>query len=136
MTNAQKKKILNSYRAIDRQIRELEARSVIIRDDYMLRSPSLDGMPKGSGSHDLADYIECIDESYKKIRELIKAKYAALDMITEEIEKLPKESEKLLLRLRYIEGYTFERVAVEMSYSWRHTLRIHSDALSHFMEGR
>lgn len=135
MTNAEKKKILNSYRAIDRQIGKLEERAALIRDDYMMRSPNLDGLPKGSGSQDLADYAARIDESYKKIKELIKAKYEALDMITDEIEKLPRENEKLLLRLRYIEGYTFERVAVEMSYSWRHTLRIHADALSHFMEG-
>lgn len=34
-----------------------------------------------------------------------------------------------LLFLRYFAGKTWEKVAVEMNYSWRHVHRVHADAL-------
>ena len=46
------------------------------------------------------------------------------------IDAVDDPDQRHLLRLRYINGYKWERVAVEMNYSFRHTLRIHGAALA------
>ena len=38
-------------------------------------------------------------------------------------------AERELMELRYISGYTWERIAVEMSYSYRHIVRLHGKIL-------
>lgn len=45
------------------------------------------------------------------------------------IEQVPDSRYRLLLRARYLEGMTWEQIAVEMAYSWRQMLRMHGDAL-------
>lgn len=50
--------------------------------------------------------------------------------ISEVIEAVKDAQERLLLRYRYIDGKTFEEIAVMMEYSWRHIHRLHSQALS------
>ena len=102
---------------------------------WLLHSPSLDGMPHGaSDPRGLDAFWVKAGALFEKWQTLLDKKYAALSVITDEIEKLPNETEKTLLMLRYINGKTFEQVAVEMGYSWRHTLRLHGQALAHFME--
>ena len=133
MTNAEKKRILNSYRRLSQQEKAIVEQ---IDELTLLKSPRLDGMPRGSPDpKDLSEIVALADGIFEKWQKLLDKKYAALSAITDEIEKLPNETEKTLLMLRYIKGMTFEQVAVEMGYSWRHTLRLHGQALAHFMEG-
>lgn len=132
MTNGEKKKILMSYRRLSQQEKAIVEQ---IDELTLLKSPRLDGMPRGSPDpSDLSEIVAKAGDIFDKWQKLLDKKYAALSVITDEIEKLPNETEKTLLMLRYINGKTFEQVAVEMGYSWRHTLRIHGQALAHFME--
>ena len=83
--------------------------------------------------HDISDdrFASCI---YR--RDVLRTRYAAkiteltceLDAIESAIQVLPSR-ERTLIRLHYIEGKTWEQVAVTMSYSWRQVHRIHSKAL-------
>ena len=66
----------------------------------------------------------------------IDKKTAALKRINDAIDAMWNENERTVLILRYKHSMTFEQIAEEMDYSWRHTLRIHGSALQHFMEGR
>ena len=132
MTNNEKKRVLNSYRRIVQQERA-------IRDEIdsltLLKSPRLDGMPHGSPDpKDLSEIVSLADRMFDRWQKLLTKKQAALSVITDALERMPNETEKTLLMLRYINGKTFEQVAVEMGYSWRHTLRLHGQALAHFME--
>ena len=45
------------------------------------------------------------------------------------IEKLDDDVLKVILYDRYFRGCTFEEIAVEIGYSWRHTCRLHGFAL-------
>ena len=133
MTNREKKKILRSYRQIDRQIKSWydQIDEIIV----LLKSPQYDGMPHGSGTSDPTfELVQQKDELLHEIEEAIDKKAAALRRIREEISKLPTVEESLL-QFRYINGMTFEQVAEALEYSWRHTLRLHGQALAHFMEG-
>lgn len=133
MTNAEKKTILRDYKRIDRQIKadyaELDELVTLIQ------SPNLDGMPSTPNSErDLSDLIIKKDEILTRILRDIDRKEAALARINEALESMTSETERTLLVLRYKRGLSFEKVAVELGYSWRHTLRLHGSALQHFME--
>lgn len=70
----------------------------------------------------------------KKIRleEEINAKLAQSYTEMMRIEKIINgldEEEKLLMRLKYIDCLTWEEVAVNMGYTWRHIHRIHGRCL-------
>ncbi len=52
--------------------------------------------------------------------------------IIEKIEGLDNQSHVDLLMFRYVNGMTFEEIAVEMGFSWRHTMRVHGHALAEF----
>lgn len=133
MTNAEKKKILWSYKRIDSQIKADYAEL----DDIvtLIKSPNLDGLPTSQNSErDLADLLIRKDEMLARILDDINRKESARRRIDEAILAMPSETERTLLILRYKRGMTFEEIAEEMEYSWRHTLRLHGSALAHFME--
>ena len=69
-----------------------------------------------------------------RILDDINRKESARRRIDEALLAMPSETERTLLILRYKRGMTFDQIAEEMEYSWRHTLRLHGSALAHFME--
>lgn len=133
MTNAEKKKILGAYRWRKRRIEalndELEAQTAI------LRSPNLSGAPRVSNPSDLSDTVARFDAIFEKIYREIDREYEALRTITDALNRMTNEAEVTVLTLRYINGMSFDKVAAAICYSRRQTLRIHGDALQHFMEG-
>lgn len=138
MTNAEKKAYLNRYRELERQEAVLWAEYKAARLRYdSLRSPVYDGMPhEGTGDPTAITAIKiAADRLEEKILEMIEAKRQAREEIHQAIEALPTEAEKTVLYWRYIGGLSWEQVAVKCSYSYRHTLRVHGYALSHFLEG-
>lgn len=102
---------------------------------YGPRAQRLDGMPRsGSGENYVTE--ERIDRK-DELLALYKEKEAELDekllIIERAIEKL-EPRERRLVRLHYIDGLTWEQVAVEMTYSWRQVHRIHGEALEKLKE--
>ena len=87
------------------------------------------GMPRGGGNTDpmtdsLAQKERLIERYRKKEAELT----AALEHIETMIDSL-EYRERRLLRARYVEGMSWEKVCVTMSYSWSRTHEIHGLAL-------
>ena len=97
---------------------------------YNPRAQRLDGMPRsGSGARSGVEGIairhaDLLETYHRKEKELTKA----MENIERAIEVLDP-LERTIVRLYYIKGLTWEEVAVEMSYSWRHVHRLHSAAL-------
>lgn len=92
-------------------------------------SPNLDGMPRASGYGDamvsrVAEIIKLRQLYEKKLHDLS----VAMQTIEDTIEGL-EPVERMLLRYRYIDGFTWEKVSVAMNYSWRQTHKIHARAL-------
>lgn len=54
--------------------------------------------------------------------------------IIRQIDGMGNGPHKTLLRKRYIDGDTFEKISVDMNYSYRHTTRMHGAALAAFAE--
>lgn len=130
------KEQLQHYIDIREERDDLARRIKEIEDDlYGLRAQRLDGMPRG-GSGESYVQEERMDDKTELLA-LYEAKKAELDAallaIERAIEKLgPRE--RRLVRLHYIDGLTWERVAVAMDYSWRQVHRIHDAALKKLNE--
>lgn len=132
MDNAEKKKLLNSYRRLVAQIKALSEALEYTR--ALIHSPIYDGMPHGSRKTDLSDLTVKADEYEREMQGLIDRKLDTLRRIDDLIEAMDNEKEKEVLTRRYIEIKSFEQVAVEMGKSYRQTMRLHRLAINHFGE--
>lgn len=65
----------------------------------------------------------------RRLDQEIQSNIRARDEIMLSIERVERAKLRLLLKYRYINGYTFEKIAVEMDISWNWAHRLHSMAL-------
>lgn len=125
------KEYLLQYKRMMTRIELAEKHLEELRTERESISINLDGMPRGTAVSDrtaklavlLADIeVEIIDmrtEAWRKKREVI---------IT--LGKMQDPTLHKLLTLRYVEGYTWERIAVEMNYSYQWVVgSLHGQAL-------
>ena len=70
----------------------------------------------------------------RKLDLLLKEKNALCKSILSDIEQMESETEKTLLMLKYVEGYTWEEVCERMNYSLRQVFNLHNKALNHFKQ--
>ena len=88
-------------------------------------------MPGGGGTDDqLGAIVSHIIDLKADMVTQAKTMKAEQQIVQAVIDAVDDPDQRHLLRLRYINGYKWERVAVEMNYSFRHTLRIHGAALA------
>lgn len=125
------KEQLREYRAlkkerddIERRLKEMEA------EEPAPRTSRLDGMPRGGSGESYV--LEAKMDREDELRKLYHEKKAQLDAQLLEIEKAIESlesTERTILRLYYIDGLTWEEVAVAAGYSWSQTHRYHAKAL-------
>lgn len=94
-----------------------------------------DAMPRGgSGPSDpvaeLAGRHLALREEYAKTVENLTIQMAEIEQAIEPLEP----TQRTLIRLHYFQGLTWEQVAVEMGYTWRHVHRLHGKALEKLQE--
>lgn len=84
------------------------------------------------------EQYETVHEQIRNLTEslgtLLEEKQNLCEIILHDIEKMEQETEKNLLILKYINGYTWEQICEIMNYSLRQTYYIHNHALEHFSE--
>lgn len=115
---------------IERAIQRLEA------EMYHPKTAKLDKIPgaapynAGGPTERLAvKHIDLLDRYQEKLADL-RAEVLRIEEAIESLEPI----ERMLMRCRYIDGLTWEEVAVAISYSWRQTHTIHSNALNKLSE--
>lgn len=119
---------LRQYIWIMKEIDSLEEEKKIILDKY-LAPPIISDMPHGTG---VTDRIGNIVSKRCYIQDKIDQKLDELICLKEQIENAISgldPNERLLIRLKYCEGLTWEEVAVRLNYTWRHVHRIHKNIL-------
>ena len=134
------KEYLMQIRKIEGQIQQIEAEIRSLRDEQIvLRSPWPDGQPHGTGKSDpvgnqavkIADKIAELEvKALKKRGEL----WAKRSEIIETIGLVQDARLNRLLWLRYVQGVSFEEVAVDMHYTYRHVISLHGEALKQIDE--
>ena len=132
--NRRKKKYLLQYREALISEKILQDQIDELRSAYASpKSPNYDGMPHGfSSEHDLSDYAEKIDDLLCLVQGQRKQAVEICTDITRRIGSMPNETERDILRLRYLQGVRFTEIAERLNYTERHILRLHGEALKHF----
>lgn len=127
-----KKEYLKSYlpkqKAAERISEDIER----FRQAKMYPSVSYDGLPHGNEHHDLSDYIVALENLINK---LVKARYERVQVYTNilnQIELMQDETEKELLKFRYLRGLQWDDICIELGFEWAQVHRIHKKALEHF----
>ena len=144
MTNQQKKRWLQEYRSLTREIERINRRidNCIEEIDSLKATATrstavLDGVPGDSGHKsredlwiklaDLSDEVnELIDKYIDERRTLEKKR----KKVVEAIGEIDNHILEQLLIARYIDNLKFEEIAIEMEYCIRHIWRLHGAALT------
>ena len=128
------KEILMRYQWARREAKDIEVRMAELRLKYACPSAiKYSDMPTAhNANHDLSDYAAKLD----KLEQMLINKYSQCMGIEVDIymriDKMEKQSERELLRYRYIDNMTWEQIASRMDYDVRHIYRLHGCALQHF----
>ena len=130
--NETKKEYLQSYRYA--VIAETQIKEEIdqLRMDKMFPGLVQDGMPHGPGGSDLSAYAAKLDELLIELKDQMDKRIQLRQEIVKKIEAMDSETEKAILRYRYIHFLKWEEIAVKMSYTFRHVVRMHGRALKNF----
>lgn len=129
--NELKKAFLKRYqeclkieKSIQDEIRELQ-------ESAIMPAHIMDGMPHGTRKSDLSSYAVRVEKMFERLGREMEHRFQVRREIAKTIEDLPTEAERMVMRFRYINGWEWEKVAVHSCYTYRHTLRIHGEALKH-----
>ena len=130
MTNQEKKAYLSRYRDNEREIRRLQEE--ILRWESLAgrTTVSFGGAGGSNGEDRMQAAIEQIVALQNRLTLQLEQQVQVRDGIEAAIGTVPEERLRLLLRYRYIEGWTWERIAVEMNYAYRNVTRLHGQALA------
>lgn len=121
------KEWLNRARKVDTEIETLVLARDRERDRVLKMTQSLDGILV-SGTRDPHRYDKLAElelELDRQIDRLVDIKAE----VAKEIARLSNPMHRMVLTKRYIECLTFEKIAVELKYSYKQTCRIHGRAL-------
>lgn len=131
MTNQEKIQFLRQYRNVLQKVEMLQKDLIRWRELGEKITPSLTGMPQGGQNVPKVEQAAVmICDTEKEINERIKQLSALYLQILNVIETVDDINLQNLLHRRYIDGQTFEKIAADMHYSWRHVHRQHKKALS------
>jgi len=120
---------LRQYRHLAKEVEKLQEEINRIRSSLLPGAQVMSDMPRGGQQEDkMASVVALIVDTEEVLREKIRECIGLRLDIEHCISILPSESRQLM-RLRYIDGYEWEKICVELNYSWRHIHRKHSDIL-------
>lgn len=124
------KEYLRQYKLMTARIRNREHDLAELREERESISINLDGMPHGTSLSDKTARLAAqLADAEEEIIELRSEAWSIRMEIVRTLNRIQTPEFNTLLYLRYIEGKTWEQIAVEMHYTFRHTTRLHGDAL-------
>ena len=133
VTNAEKKVILLEYQAIERRIKRLLDEKRGWMEKATAVTPVLSDMPKGGGTDKIQNAVCRIADIEADIDRQIDRQIDLRERIETAICAIPDGRLRDLMWYRYIDGLTWEQIAVTMHYSYVHICRMHGQALAVIM---
>ena len=132
MTNQEKKELLNVYIKAKKRFDRISDTMLEVMSYATKITPLLSDMPKGgNGSgNKIERAIERLDSLADDLEEQAVRMRESMKQVQSAIQTIPDETLQLLLELRYINGYTWEQIAVEMDYSYQWVCTLHGRALN------
>nr|WP_294656671.1 hypothetical protein [uncultured Anaerotignum sp.] len=132
MNNEEKKQYLRRYQAAKRRVGLIQEEIEELRSSKTSPVGLGDGMPHGSGTSDLSGYAARLDELLRELEAEKEMQMVTYREIRQQIGMVPDTIEQEILSRRYLIGQSWEKIAVEMGYSYRNITRVHGYALKHF----
>lgn len=132
MNNEEKKQYLRRYQEAKKRAKRIQEEIDALRSSETSPVGLGDGMPKGSGTSDLSGYAARWDELVRELEAEKEMQMIVYREIRHQISMVPDPTEQEILSRRYLIGQSWEKIAVEMKYSYRQIIRIHGAALQHF----
>lgn len=130
MTTKEKKEYLKRYRKIDREVNQLLMEKDEIFSLGTKITPTYSDMPKGTGENNRTQStIEKLEEQEEKINKKIDLLYEVKEDIEKALHTVEDDTLRVLLRYRYINGLTWEKIAVNMNYTYQWICKLHGEAL-------
>lgn len=130
MTTEEVKQYLSSYRNHLVSVRRLQEEQEQIR----AIATSCGGVSSGGTPGNISDKVGKLAGRLADLDSIILAEMdeaiAQRDKIRRVIGAVEDDRLRNLLSLKYISGYSFEHIAVELNYCYKHTRRLHDKALS------
>ena len=131
MTYQEKVKFLKRYKQIDKEITQLLREKSEIFSLGTKITPTYSDMPKGTSESDkVQSTVEKLEEYERKIDIKVDDWCEAKLDIEKAIHTVESDKLRLLLRYRYINGWTFEQIAVQMDHDYRWVRRLHRKAVN------
>ena len=129
--NQKKIEYLSRYRKLGKRIEQLSTERAMWLSRACKTTQTISDMPKAKNgaqgdSGEVAQYIEIGEEITRELRNLHRLRREILAVIT----TLEDDILQTLMLYRYIDGMTFEEIAVKLHYSWRQVCRKHGQALA------
>ena len=131
MTSQEKKEILLQYRAAEREEKRLEVEIQRWRSRAEKMTSGYGGTPSGGGDgRSLENTMARIDDLTRQLAQRLDRLVTLRQKIVTAIDSVPDPKQRELLRLRYIDGLTWGKLAVVMGYDdLRWIYRLHGRAL-------
>lgn len=130
MSSADKKAYLSQYKTLDRRINRMLEELARWRSKAVAITQTYSDMPRGGAGEDkMATTIEHIVEMEQEINANIGRLVALRHEIEGAIARIQDDRLREIMRYRYIDGHTWERIAVDMHYSYMQICRLHIKAL-------
>lgn len=134
MTSQEKKEFLSRYLEIMAEEKDIREEITYWESKAQKVTSSWSAVPSGGKG---SDKVQMGAIKIAELRESLIDKINHLVAVRIEIERaigtVQDDTQRRLLRRKYINGLTLEQIAVEMHYSYVHTCRIHGYALSNIM---
>ena len=132
LTNQEKIQYLSRHKNLDRRIERKCEELSRWRERATKITPTLSDTPKSpsSGADSIQTAVEHIIELESEINADIDQLTDTRREISEAIQTVKDEKLQLLLEYRYVDGMTWDQIAVKMEYSYMHICRLHGKALS------
>ena len=132
MNNEEKKQYLRRYQMAKRRVGLIQEEIEELRASKTSPVGLGDGMPRGRGTSDLSGYAARWDELVRELEAEKEMQMVTYREICQQISMVPDPTEQEILSRRYLIGQSWEKIAVEMKYSYRHVTKLHGHALKHF----
>lgn len=131
MTNQEKKAYLMKYRAADNEINDLLREKEAVMSRLTKVTATISDMPRGGGDSDkVSSGVYKLMELDKEIDAKVDALVDLRKEIIRSISSVDSDTQRRVLKLRYIDGMTWERVACVIGRSVPMTkIKIHMRAL-------
>lgn len=123
MNNEEKKQYLRRYQVAKRRVGLIQEEIEELRSSKTSPVGLGDGMPHGSGTSDLSGYAARLDELLRELEAEKEMQMVTYREIRQQIGMVPDAIEQEILSRRYLIGQSWEKIAVEMKYSYRHVTK-------------